>query len=177
VKEEDMLKLTGYEAPTLDRATAHELRLLVEEFNAEYCAVLDAGEIEQWPGFFTDDAVYRITSRENADADMRVGLVYAEGRGMLRDRAVAIARTQMFAPRYNLHMTSNVRVLGQSEDGEFSAQSSFMLMQTLIDGVTTLHLAGRYYDRFVHLNGTLLLRERQVVYDTTMIATDLVYPV
>jgi 3-phenylpropionate/cinnamic acid dioxygenase small subunit len=172
-----MLKLKGYEAPALDRTTSRELRFLVEEFHAEYCAVLDAGEIEQWPRFFTDDAIYRITARENAEADLPVGLVYAQGKGMLRDRAVAIARTQMFAPRYNLHLTGDVRVLARLKDREFSAQTVFMLMQTLVDGPTTLHLAGRYHDHFVEHEGGLLLRERQVVYDTTMIATDLVHPV
>jgi anthranilate 1,2-dioxygenase small subunit len=171
------MKLTGFESAAIDPAAARELRFAVEEFNAEYCAVLDSGEIEQWPDFFTEDAVYRITARENADAGMLVGLVYAEGRGMLQDRAVSIARTQMFAPRTNLHLTGNVRVLAQKDDGEFSAQSTFMLLQTLVDGVTTLHLAGRYFDRFVRQGNRLLLRERQAVYDTTMIATDLVYPV
>ncbi|MDB5760422.1 MAG: ring-hydroxylating dioxygenase subunit beta [Burkholderia sp.] len=171
------MKLTGFESAAIDPAAARELRFAVEEFNAEYCAVLDSGEIEQWPDFFTEDAIYRITARENADAGMLVGLVYAEGRGMLQDRAVSIARTQMFAPRTNLHLTGNVRVLAQKDDGEFSAQSTFMLLQTLVDGVTTLHLAGRYFDRFVRQGNRLLLRERQAVYDTTMIATDLVYPV
>ena len=171
------MKLTGFEAASIDPAAARDLRFAVEEFNADYCAVLDSGDIEQWPEFFTEDAVYRITARENADAGMLVGLVYAEGKGMLQDRAVSIARTQMFAPRYNLHVTGNVRVLAQKEDGEFSAQSSFMLLQTLVDGPTTLHLAGRYFDRFVRQGNRLLLRERQAVYDTTMIATDLVYPV
>jgi anthranilate 1,2-dioxygenase small subunit len=171
------MKLTGFDSASIDPATARELRFAVEEFNAEYCAVLDSGEVEQWPAFFTQDAIYRITARENADAGMLVGLVYAEGRGMLEDRAVSIARTQMFAPRYNLHLTGNVRVLAQKEDGEFSAQSTFMLLQTLVDGVTTLHLAGRYFDRFLRQGNKLLLRERQAVYDTTMIATDLVYPV
>jgi 3-phenylpropionate/cinnamic acid dioxygenase small subunit len=171
------MKLTGFESAAIDPAAARELRFAVEEFNAEYCAVLDSGEIEQWPEFFTDDAIYRITARENADAGMLVGLVYAEGKGMLQDRAVSIARTQMFAPRYNLHLTGNVRVLAQKDDGEFSAQSTFMLLQTLVDGPTTLHLAGRYFDRFVRQGKRLLLRERQAVYDTTMIATDLVYPV
>lgn len=171
------MKLTGFESPAIDLAIARELRFAVEEFNAEYCAVLDSGEVERWPEFFTDDATYRITARENAEAGLLVGLVYAEGKGMLQDRAVSIARTQMFAPRHNLHLTGNVRVLAQEESGEFSAQSSFMLLQTLVDGPTTLHLAGRYFDRFVWHEGRLLLRERQAVYDTTMIATDLVYPV
>jgi anthranilate 1,2-dioxygenase small subunit len=172
-----MMKLTAYEAMSMDRQRARALRLEVEEFNAEYCAALDSGEIERWPEFFTEDAVYRITARENADAGLPVGLVYAEGRGMLVDRAVAIARTQMFAPRYSLHVTGNVRVLRELDNGEFIAQSNFMLLQTLVDGPTTLHLAGRYHDRYTRGADGLLLRERQAVYDTTMIANDLVYPV
>lgn len=171
------MKLTGYEAVAVERVTARELRLAIEEFNTEYCAVLDSGEIEKWPEFFTDDAVYRITAKENADAGLPVGLVYSQGKGMMLDRAVAIARTQMFAPRYNLHITGNVRVISISESGEISAQSNFILLQTLVEGPTTLHLAGRYYDRFVQTEQGLLLKERQAVYDTTVLANDLVYPV
>jgi anthranilate 1,2-dioxygenase small subunit len=172
------MKLTGYETTAVERATARELRLAIEEFNADYCAALDSGEIEKWPDFFTEDAVYRITARENADAGLPVGLVYAQGKGMMQDRAVAVARTQMFAPRYNLHVVGNVRVIRISESGEIAAQSNFILMQTLVEGPTTLHLAGRYYDRFIQTeNGGLLLKERQAVYDTTVLANDLVYPV
>ena len=171
------MKLSGYETPSIDAASARELRTLVEEFNTEYCAILDAREIEKWPEFFTEDAVYRVTARENADANLPVGLVYCEGRPMMHDRAVAIARTQMFAPRNTIHMCSNVRVMSQEAGKSFTAQTNFMLLQTLVEGPTTIHLAGRYYDRFVLENGKLRLAERQVVYDTTVIATDLVYPV
>jgi hypothetical protein len=38
-------------------------------------------------------------------------------------------------------------------------------------------MAGKFYDRFVREHDQLLLKERQVVYDTTLIANDLVYPV
>jgi anthranilate 1,2-dioxygenase small subunit len=171
------MKLTGYETTEVERIAARNLRFAVEEFNAEYCAVLDSGEVEKWPEFFTEDAVYRLTAKENADAGLPVGLVYAEGKKMMYDRAVAIARTQMFAPRYNLHITGNVRILQQLSDGEFVTQSNFILLQTLVDGPTTLHLAGRYYDRFVSTDSGLLLKERQAVYDTTMLATDVIYPV
>jgi 3-phenylpropionate/cinnamic acid dioxygenase small subunit len=171
------MKLTGHETTAVERTAARNLRFAVEEFNAEYCAVLDSGKVEKWPEFFTEDAIYRITAKENADAGLLVGLVYAEGKKMLYDRAVAIAHTQMFAPRYNLHVVGNVRVMQQLEAGEFTAQSNFILLQTLVDGPTTLHLAGRYYDHFVTTENGLLLMERQAVYDTTMLATDLVYPV
>src|SRR5216683_8239451 len=93
-------------------ARLRELRLEIEEFNAEYAAALDAGRVQDWLNFFAEDAIYRITGRENADAGLPVGLVYCEGIGMLRDRAFAIAKTAMFAPRYLLHYVANTRILG-----------------------------------------------------------------
>lgn len=168
--------MAGFEHRAVEAAAVRELRAEIEEFHYEYCAVLDAADVERWPEFFTEDAVYRITARENADAGLPVGLVYAEGRAMLRDRAFAIARTQMFAPRYMLHLVSNVRVVSATES-EIRAVSNYILLQTLVDGPTTLHQAGRYYDRFRRVDGRLLLAERQCVYDTTIIANDLVYPV
>jgi anthranilate 1,2-dioxygenase small subunit len=161
----------------LDAARATVLRHEIEEFNHAYCAVLDANLVEDWPAFFTEDCLYRITARENAELGLPVGLVYAEGRAMLHDRAVAIARTQMFAPRYTLHMVSNTRALEESPDGEIAAEANFLLLQTLVEGATSIHLAGKYHDRFVRVAGRLLLKERQVVYDTTLLANDLVYPV
>ncbi|KDD19061.1 aromatic-ring-hydroxylating dioxygenase subunit beta [Bordetella bronchiseptica] len=162
---------------TIDPARAIALKLEVEEFNADYCAALDGGQVESWPDFFTETALYRVTARENAELNLPVGLVYAEGRDMMHDRAVAISRTQMFAPRYMLHMVSNTRVTSETPDGEVAASSTFLLMQTLVEGPTTLHLAGSYHDRFVRENGTLKLQERQVIYDTAILANDLVYPV
>jgi len=165
-----------YRPARLSVARALALRVEIEQFNAEYCAVLDTGNIEQWPRFFADDAVYRITARENAEQDLPVGLVYAQGRGMMHDRAVAIARTQMFAPRYNLHLVTNTRVTHESATGEIEAQANFGLFQTLVEGATTIHMAGTYYDRFVRTDEGLLLKERQAIYDSSLIANDLVYP-
>jgi len=160
----------------IDPGRALELRREIEEFNADYCATLDANDIEAWPDYFTEDALYRVTSRENAELGMPVGLVYAEGRAMMRDRAVAISRTQMFAPRYMLHLLSNTRVIAEDEGG-ILAQTAFLLMQTLVEGPTTVHLAGTYHDRFLRIEGHLKLAERQVVHDTNILANDLVYPV
>ena len=140
-----------------------------------YCAALDANDVERWPDYFTEDAVYRITARENADAGLPVGLVYADSRAMIRDRAFAIKHTQMYAPRTLQHFVTNVRVLQAGK--EIRAQSNYLLLQTLVDGPTTIQQSGRYYDTFVRANGRLLLKERQCIYDTVLIANDLVLPV
>ena len=158
-------------------ADLRELRHEIEEFNAEYAAVLDAGRVQDWPQFFTEDAIYRITGRENADAGLPVGLVYCEGIGMLRDRALAISRTTMFAPRYLLHQVTNTRVLALEPSGEISAEANYALFETLVDEKTTLQQVGRYHDRFLRQEGRLKLKARHCVYDSLIIDTALIYPV
>ncbi len=168
--------LSGFTEAPVERSASRAARLDIEEFHASYCAVLDAGRIEDWPQFFTEDAVYRITGHENAASDLPVGLVYCEGMGMLRDRAYAIAKTAMFAPRYLLHVVSNTRVLGIDGD-VIAAQSNYLVLQTLVDEKTTIHQAGRYFDRFRRDGDRLLLKERHCVYDTLLIDNSLVMPV
>lgn len=170
------MMIPGFEQRQVEAAIARAVRLEIEDFHYEYCAALDAFELLRWCEFFTEDAVYRITARENADAGLAVGLVYAEGKAMLRDRAFAVEKTQMFAPRYLQHFVTNTRVLAVEGD-EIRAQANYLLLQTLVEGPTTIHQAGRYYDRFVRRGDKLLLKERQCVYDTELIANDLVYPV
>ncbi len=170
------MMLPGFEPTSVAPDLARAARFEVEEFHTDYCAVLDAGRIDDWPQFFADDAIYRVTGRENADAGMPVGLVYCEGMGMLRDRAFAIAKTAMFAPRYLLHYVANTRILG-IVDGIISAQSNYLVLQTLVDEKTTIHQAGRYFDRFVRPDGRLLIKERHCVYDTLLIDNSLVLPV
>lgn len=170
------MMLPGFEETPVARDEARAARLDIEEFHTAYGAVLDAGRIEDWPHFFTEDAVYRITGHENAAANLPVGLVYCEGMGMLRDRAYAIAKTSMFAPRYLLHFVANTRILGIA-GGIVAAQSNYLVLQTLVDEKTTIHQAGRYFDRFARSGDRLLLKERHCVYDTLLIDNSLVMPV
>jgi 3-phenylpropionate/cinnamic acid dioxygenase small subunit len=166
----------GYDMPPPDARETRETRMEIEEFHADYCWTLDCGDVERWPEYFTDDAVYRITARENADAGLPVGLVYADSKAMIRDRAFAIKHTQMYAPRTLQHLVTNVRVLQVTGDA-IKAQSNYLLLQTLVDGPTTIQQSGRYYDTFVRKGAKLLLKERQCIYDTVLIANDLVLPV
>lgn len=171
-----MKQQLAYRPATVSPQRAAQLRAEIDAFHGEYCAALDANDVERWPEFFTEDARYRVTSRENALLDMPVGLVYCEGRDMIRDRALAVAHSQMFAPRHMLHVLGTTRVVEES-GGAIVSQTPFILMQTLIEGPSTVHLAGTYFDRFVRHGEQLLLADRQVVHDTEVLATALAYPV
>lgn len=171
-----MKKVLTYKPSTVSPRRATELRSEIETFHAEYCSALDSNEIERWPDFFCDDAIYRVTSRENALLDMPVGLIYSEGIDMIRDRAMAVAHSQMYAPRHLLHVLGIARVTEESNE-LILAETPFMLLQTLVEGPSTVHLVGRYYDRFVRKENSLFLSRRDVVYDTEVLATSLAYPV
>ena len=153
-----------------------ELRFEIEEFNTEYTRVLDEGELETWPNFFTDDGIYRITSRENADDDLPIGLIYCDGRGMLVDRIRAILKTTTHEPRYLRHFNSNVQVASFA-DGRISSGSNYLVVETLMEGGTNIFLSGRYEDTFVRVDGALRLSARHCIYDTLLITNALIYPV
>ncbi|WP_395015087.1 aromatic-ring-hydroxylating dioxygenase subunit beta [Dongia sp.] len=163
-----------------NRAAFREARWEIEEFNAEYCAVLDDGRLEDWPHFFERDAFYNITSRENYDRGLPVGLVYCEGQAMLFDRALAITRTTMFGPRYLRHYLANTRVTDIDEAGGLiSSETNYILIETVADSpYGRLHQAGRMLDKFARQpDGRLLLRSRICVYDTLLVNNALVLPV
>jgi anthranilate 1,2-dioxygenase small subunit len=159
----------------LDRGLLRELRFAVEEFNYEYADVLDRGDIESWPSFFTEDGVYRLIARDNADHDLPLSLMSCEGMGMLKDRAYAIAHTEMFAPRYTMHHISQVRVIDY-EDHIITARANYVILETLIDEPTRLLQCGKYCDKFLMQGDRLLIKERRCIYDTVLVPTCIVYP-
>ena len=42
----------------------------VDDFNARYAACLDEDRLDDWLTFFTDDASYKVISRESWDRDL-----------------------------------------------------------------------------------------------------------
>lgn len=158
------------------RAGFRSVRADVEEFLFEYAALLERGEIARWPDFFTDDAVYQVVARDNAESNLPLGLIYAEGKGMLQDRAYALIHTEMYAPRYIQLRMSNTRVIAV-EEPYITAETSYLLLETLIDEPTRVQQTGKSYDVIRRVGDQLLFRERKCVYDTVLINNCLVFPV
>ena len=154
------------------------LRHEVETFNAAYAAALDEQRLSDWVEMFTDDALYVVISRENADRGMPVGLIYCENKGMIFDRAFALEKTAMFAPRYLRHIVGNLQVLGEERGGEFRARANYVVLQVLFDRPDAkLHQVGVYQDVFRRVGGQLKLAERRCVYDNLLVDNALCLPV
>ena len=147
----------------------------IERFNTRYAAALDAQRLTEWTEMFTEDAFYLVTSRENADRGMPVGLIYCDGQAMIRDRAFALEKTAMFAPRYLRHIIGNLSV----EAGEdIRATANYAVFQVLFDRPdATLHQVGVYRDVFRRTDRGLKLKERRCVYDNLLVPNALCLPV
>ena len=152
-----------------------DLRLEVESLYADYAETLNDEAFEAWPAFFTERAFYQITSRENFERKLPIGLWRCESRGMLEDRVVAIRQTAYYGPRSIRRMVSGIRALGW-EGGVLKASASYLAVETLPDELTRVFNAGKYVDELVAENGHLRFASRICVYDTLLIPNTLIYP-
>lgn len=69
----------------------------LEQLFTDYVQCLDSDELERWPDFFTEDCFYRITSAENYEASLPLGLIYATSRNMLKDRVSALREANILS--------------------------------------------------------------------------------
>ncbi len=141
-----------------------------------YVTALDDGDLDAWCGFFTADAFYEVIPRENFDRGLPLATLRCESRGMLRDRVLAIRKTQLHAPRYLRHLVSSVRV-ESSASGVIRSRANYCVLQTLVDEETKVFQAGRYVDVLVREDGRLLFQQRRCVFDSTLVPNSLIYPV
>ena len=149
----------------------------IHNFNAAYAAALDEQRLMDWVEMFTDDAFYVVISRENADKQLPVGLIYCESKAMIHDRAFALEKTAMFAPRYLRHIIGNLQVFGQPGD-QIRARANYALIQVLYDRPEAkLHQVGVYQDVFRRVNGELKLAQRRCIYDNLLVDNALCLPV
>jgi len=152
------------------------LRSRLADLYGAYDEALAEGQYESWPEFFTETCVYKITSRENYDSDLPIGLIYAESRAMLRDRVAALRKTLLYAPRMVRNLTGGTVLRALAADG-MRLSASFAVFQTLLNEPTTVFLSGRYYDRVVEDAGALRFAERICVTDATLVPTSLIFPI
>ena len=150
-------------------------RLELLDLYAAYAACLDADRLEAWPDFFTADCHYRITSAENYEAGLPLGLIYATSRGMLKDRVRALREANIYEPQRYRHLISGV--MPAAADGDaLDVEASFLVVRTMQDGAMTIFAAGRYLDRVARTAGGWKFARRLVVLDSRRIDTLLAIP-
>ena len=55
----------------------------IATLNASSAKALDTGNLHDWPGFFLDDCLYKVTTADNHEKGYGAGLIYADSKAML----------------------------------------------------------------------------------------------
>ena len=153
-----------------------ELRLDVEEFYARYAECLDGGRLQQWPEFFLESCVYRVTTRRNLRLGPDQDLVPLSTRVAMIDRIVAVGQSEDYEPHMVRHIVSNFRIQAASES-ELRAQANFQILRTFPERPTEYFVSGSYSDRIAISAGRLHFREKICVLDSDVPPDSLVYPI
>jgi anthranilate 1,2-dioxygenase small subunit len=151
-------------------------RLELEELYTDYVHCLDADEIERWPDFFTEDCFYRVTSVENYEAGMPLGLIHATSRNMLKDRVSALREANIYEPQRYRHLVSSIKMVEEHEP-TLELSANFLVVRTMQEGDMTLFAAGRYLDQVRYEDGTWKFARKTVVLDSRQIDTLLAIPI
>jgi anthranilate 1,2-dioxygenase small subunit len=152
-------------------------RLELEQLYTDYVHCLDADELERWPDFFTEDCFYRITSAENYEARLPLGLIYATSRDMLKDRVSALREANIYEPQRYRHLVSSIKILDEGGD-TLDLVANFMVVRTMQDGEMTIFGVGRYVDRVRYAPaGGWKFASKTVVLDSRQVDTLLAIPI
>jgi anthranilate 1,2-dioxygenase small subunit len=150
-------------------------RVELEQLYTDYVHCLDADELEHWPDFFTDDCFYRITSAENYEAGMPLGLIHATSRNMLKDRVSALREANIYEPQRYRHLVSSIKIV-QEQGERLDLIANFLVVRTMQEGDMTLFAAGRYLDQVRREDGAWKFASKTVVLDSRQIDTLLAIP-
>jgi anthranilate 1,2-dioxygenase small subunit len=151
-------------------------RLELEQLYTDYVHCLDADELERWPDFFTEDCFYRVTSAENYQAGLPLGLIYATSRNMLKDRVSALREANIYEPQRYRHLVSSLKIIGEAA-GVLDLVANFMVVRTMQDGDMTIFGAGSYVDQVRRDGDSWKFARKIVVLDSRQIDTLLAIPI
>lgn len=157
-------------------AACADTRAQVEDLYARYVKCLDDAQFAQWPGFFTEECLYKVQARENHERGLPLALMMFESRAMLEDRVFCITTTLYHQPYYQRHLVSSL-MLRQQPDGSLRAEANYAVFRTKLNALTDVLNVGRYLDEIVTVDGDLKFRRKLCIYDSELVPNSLIYPI
>jgi anthranilate 1,2-dioxygenase small subunit len=141
-----------------------------------YVAALDGDRLEDWAAMFTEDCLYQIIPKENADMGLPMGLIHCTNQRMLRDRVLSLRHASIYDAHTYRHMTSGLLVTPIDAD-TVAMSASYVVVQTRSDGESHIYQAGRYDDRVVRTSDGWRYAVKRCIYDTSRVQTLLATPI
>jgi len=147
----------------------------IAALNARYARCIDDGALAEWPQFFSERCLYKITTADNYKDGLEAGIIYADSRAMLVDRVSALAEANIYERHAYRHILGAPFILADG-GAEARSETSFLVVRIMRDGTSEVFASGRYVD-VVRFNGDLpMFAERVVVCDSSRIDTLLALP-
>ncbi|WP_145206121.1 aromatic-ring-hydroxylating dioxygenase subunit beta [Sphingobium sp. B2] len=156
-------------------AACEILRERIVHAQAVYARSLDDNGGEGWADCFAEDCFYIVTTAENHQNGMMAGLMYADSKGMLKDRIAALKEANIYERHSYRHVMGQPLIARRDGDLVY-AETPFMVARVMRTGETSLFATGRYLDCYVVTQDSILLQERKVVCDSSRIDTLLALP-
>ncbi len=147
-------------------------RTAVFDLLAEYGALIDTANFDEWLGLFAEECRYRIVPHENFDRGLPAALVFCDSRAMLEDRIRALRE----ANKYNIHADRHIVGLPRILDDGLMVEAPFAVFQTDQEGETRLFATGLYRDRLEPVGQHLKIRDKLILLDTFAVPTLLATP-
>jgi salicylate 5-hydroxylase small subunit len=155
---------------------AYEVRAAVDDLYARYVKCLDNASFGEWPGFFTEQCIYKIQARENFERGLPLALLSFESRAMLEDRVFGITTTLYHQPYYQRHIVSSLLVQ-RAAGGSLKVEANYVVFRTKQGALTDVLNVGRYLDEIAEVDGTLKFRQKLCIYDSELVPNSLIYPI
>jgi salicylate 5-hydroxylase small subunit len=150
--------------------------LELNQLYADYAAILDAGEWDKWPEFFTEECSYKLQPRENYDRGFPLATMSFESKGMLKDRVYGISETIFHDPYYQRHVVGVPKIL-RVDGGSIESEANYAVFRTKPSELSTVFNVGRYIDRVVRTSDGMKFESRLCVFDSEMIPNSIIYPI
>lgn len=142
----------------------------------DYARCIDDNRLEEWPEFFAERCLYKVTTAENHRLGYAGAVMFADSRAALQDRITALRQANIYEAHSYRHMLSAPSILSESGD-LIKSETSFFVVRIMRDGTTDLFETGRYLDQYRVEGEKLLLSERVVVLNSSRIDTLLAIPI
>jgi anthranilate 1,2-dioxygenase small subunit len=153
-----------------------ELERRVRDLHDRYVRIIDDDRLEEWPGLFTANGIYEVTTRENHARGLPLAVMSCHGRGMMQDRVTGYRRINVYEPHRYHHQLSGLEC-EQLQDGSIRAACGFLVVRTMHTGATMIFATGVYHDVVVQdTDGELRFAQRKAITDSRQTDTLLVIP-
>ena len=148
---------------------------LINRVQNAHARCIDSGKLEEWPDFFEENCIYKITTADNFAQGLEAGVIFANSRGMLLDRVASLREANIYERHVYRHFLGQPWIVSEDAN-EAKSETSFFVARIMRDGTTDVYATGRYIDVYKLNGGAPKLKERIVVCDSSRFDTLLALP-